>query len=86
MVLCRLAGVLVDASPRCWRRPGWARLPPAACCAGTPEAARRLRAKFADDGWDAPVLDRIVEVIDRRAKTLADIASPPSAPPRKINR
>lgn len=44
--------------------------------ANAPDAARRLRAEFADAGWDAPVLDRIIEVIDRRAKTLDEIASP----------
>lgn len=54
--------------------------------ANAPEAARRLRAEFADDGWDAPVLDRIIEVVDHRAKTLDVIASPPSRSPSKVTR
>jgi serine/threonine-protein kinase HipA len=41
-----------------------------------PDAAREVRATLADDGWDHPVLDMILEIIDRRARQLAEIAEP----------
>jgi serine/threonine-protein kinase HipA len=44
-----------------------------------PDAARIVRAALADDGWDDPVLDTILGVVDRRAAHLATIAAPRSA-------
>jgi serine/threonine-protein kinase HipA len=41
-----------------------------------PEAARYVRAALADDGWDHPVLDRILATVDDRARQLAAIARP----------
>lgn len=40
-----------------------------------PTVARQVRARFARDGWDAPVLDELVALIDRRAALLAEAAS-----------
>jgi hypothetical protein len=40
-----------------------------------------VRDEFADRGWNAPVLDRIVELVDARAKVLEEIAAPPPRPP-----
>jgi serine/threonine-protein kinase HipA len=44
-----------------------------------PRIARAVRDVFTDDGWDAPVLDRIIALIDDRAKILDDLATPPGA-------
>jgi serine/threonine-protein kinase HipA len=41
-----------------------------------PDAAREVRATLADDGWEHPVLDTILKIIDRRARQLAEIAGP----------
>jgi serine/threonine-protein kinase HipA len=41
-----------------------------------PELARAVRADFADAGWDAPVLDRVIALIDARAAILGEIATP----------
>ena len=41
-----------------------------------PEAARFARATLAQDGWDHPVLDAVLDIIDRRARQLAEIAGP----------
>jgi hypothetical protein len=37
-----------------------------------PGAARNVRQQLIDTGWDAPVLGRIVELIDERARWLLD--------------
>ncbi len=41
-----------------------------------PTAARTARAAMADTGWDAPVLERIVDIVDRRAEWLVDLTMP----------
>lgn len=41
-----------------------------------PEAARLARAVLAEDGWDHPVLDSVLAIVDRRAGQLAEIAGP----------
>jgi serine/threonine-protein kinase HipA len=43
---------------------------------GAPAAARDARATLAGDGWDAPVLGRIVEIVDRRAALLEAMTAP----------
>jgi serine/threonine-protein kinase HipA len=43
-----------------------------------PAAARQVREELQRDGWQAPVLDRIVEIVDRRAGWLADLTAPAS--------
>lgn len=48
--------------------------------AAAPFAAREARAALAGDGWDAPVLDRVVELVDRRAELLRDLTAPAPAP------
>jgi serine/threonine-protein kinase HipA len=45
--------------------------------AAAPRLARTVRDDFHDAGWDAPVLDRIVALIDTRAAMLDEIAAPP---------
>ncbi len=44
-----------------------------------PNAARTVRAALAEDGWDDPVLDTVLQVVDRRAAHLTELASPRSA-------
>ncbi len=44
-----------------------------------PAAARAVRAGLAADGWDHPVLDVVLETVDRRAAHLTELASPRSA-------
>jgi len=46
--------------------------------AAAPAAARETRAELARSGWDAPVLERIVEIVDERARWLADAAGAPA--------
>lgn len=46
-------------------------------------AARAARADLVSAGWDAPVLGRIVEIVDRRAARLAELAAPAPARPRQ---
>jgi len=41
-----------------------------------PNAVRAARAELAADGWDAPVLERVVGVVDQRASRLASLAAP----------
>lgn len=41
-----------------------------------PSAAREVRAILAEEGWDHPILDTVLDVIDRRARQLAEIAGP----------
>jgi hypothetical protein len=40
-----------------------------------PDAARVVRAALAEQGWDDPVLDTVLDVVDRRAAQLAALAS-----------
>lgn len=52
-----------------------------------PEAARLARAGLSEDGWDHPVLDAVLAIIDRRAAQLAEIAGPrPAKAPRRRSR
>jgi serine/threonine-protein kinase HipA len=48
--------------------------------AEAPAAVRQVRDDLAADGWDAPVLARVVEIVERRADLLTEIAA--SSPPR----
>jgi serine/threonine-protein kinase HipA len=48
-----------------------------------PDAARVVRATLAEDGWDDPVLDVVLDVVDRRAAHLISLASPRSANRRR---
>jgi serine/threonine-protein kinase HipA len=48
--------------------------------AEAPAAARQVRNVLAADGWDAPVLARVVEVVEQRADLLTEIAA--ARPPR----
>jgi serine/threonine-protein kinase HipA len=41
-----------------------------------PELARAVRADFHDAGWDAPVLEDVIALIDARAAILGEIAAP----------
>jgi serine/threonine-protein kinase HipA len=41
-----------------------------------PAAAREVRATLADEGWDHPILDTVLEIVDRRARQLTEIAGP----------
>ena len=43
--------------------------------AAAPAAAREIRAQFVTDGWDKPVLERIVAIVTRRAARLTALAS-----------
>lgn len=38
-----------------------------------PDAARAVRRRIAHDGWDHPILDRVLEVIDRRSERLSQL-------------
>jgi serine/threonine-protein kinase HipA len=40
-----------------------------------PATARRVRAEFEERGWDRPVIDRIVSIVDARAERLQRIAA-----------
>jgi hypothetical protein len=40
-----------------------------------PGAARNARQQLIDTGWDAPILGRIVELIDERARWLLDLTA-----------
>lgn len=42
----------------------------------TPSAAREVRAQLARDGWDAPIVDIIIGIVDQRAEWLHGIAKP----------
>ena len=44
--------------------------------AAAPAVARDVRAQFVADGWDKPVLERIVAIVIRRAARLTALASP----------
>lgn len=41
-----------------------------------PAQARRVREAFAADGWDAPVLGELLELVDQRAQLLIDATRP----------
>jgi serine/threonine-protein kinase HipA len=41
-----------------------------------PQAARKVRKQLAADGWDAPVLDTIIEIVDKRSGQLIDLTTP----------
>jgi hypothetical protein len=41
-----------------------------------PSAAREVRTQLAADGWDAPIFDVIIDIVDRRSGWLADLAAP----------
>jgi hypothetical protein len=41
-----------------------------------PFAAREVRTQLAADGWDAPIFDVIIDIVDRRSGWLADLAAP----------
>jgi len=41
-----------------------------------PTAARDERALLAEQGWDHPILDTVLDIVDRRAAQLAEIAGP----------
>jgi serine/threonine-protein kinase HipA len=56
----------------------------AAMARETPSAAREVRGALAADGWDDPVLDAVLDAIDRRAAQLAALASPRSASRRRV--
>ncbi len=58
------------------RPPGRRRL--RAMAADAPTAARETRSELARAGWGAPILDRIVEIVDERARWLADAAGTPA--------
>ncbi len=44
--------------------------------AAAPAAAQGMRARLVADGWDKPVLERVVAIVVRRAARLAALASP----------
>lgn len=44
--------------------------------ADAPAAARAAQAELVESSWDAPVLGRIVEIVDQRAAWLAELAAP----------
>ena len=44
-----------------------------------PRAARDARAALVAEGWDAPVLDRIVQIVEQRAGWLEDLSAPARA-------
>jgi serine/threonine-protein kinase HipA len=54
-----------------------------AMAAAAPAAARETRSEMARAGWEAPVLDRIVEIVEERARWLADAAAPPRSDARR---
>ncbi len=41
-----------------------------------PSAARKVRTELARDGWDAPIFDIIIAIVDRRAGWLRGLAAP----------
>jgi serine/threonine-protein kinase HipA len=46
-----------------------------AMAADAPAAARATRAEFERAGWGAPILERIVAIVEERARWLADVAA-----------
>ena len=52
------------------------RAPPSArACASGAHAARKVRRELAIDGWDAPILDTVIEIVDKRSGWLTDLAT-----------
>jgi len=51
-----------------------------------PGAAREAREQLIAADWDAPILERIVDLIDQRAQWMLDIAAPAAAAPRPSSR
>ncbi len=51
--------------------------------AAAPAAAHQARHDLADEGWDAPVLTRVVETVERRAARLLEIAAPAGRAPSR---
>lgn len=47
-----------------------------ALATAAPAAAREVRATLAAGGWDAPVLDRVVALVDERAEQLVALTAP----------
>ena len=45
--------------------------------AAAPGAARRVRGQLAEDGWDDPILETVIGIVDRRAAHLEQIARAP---------
>jgi serine/threonine-protein kinase HipA len=41
-----------------------------------PEAARKVRAELGAQGWDRPILESVIGIVDRRAAQLGALASP----------
>jgi serine/threonine-protein kinase HipA len=41
-----------------------------------PSAARKVRKQFGRDGWDASILDTIIDIVDQRAGWLSGLAAP----------
>lgn len=41
-----------------------------------PREAREARARFVADGWQAPVMDMVVEIVDQRAGRLEELTTP----------
>ena len=41
-----------------------------------PSAARTVRAALGSEGWEAPILDTIIEILDRRARRLRELTAP----------
>jgi len=48
--------------------------------AEAPAAARQARKELAADGWDAPALARVVEIVAQRSAWLVEIAASPPSP------
>jgi serine/threonine-protein kinase HipA len=67
-----LAGARLGAAP--------ARRRLAAMAREAPSAARAVRAELAAEGWDHPLLDRVLAIVDRRTRLLADVLGGPRAP------
>jgi serine/threonine-protein kinase HipA len=47
-----------------------------ALAAAAPAAARQARSRLVDEGWDTPVLTRVIETVEHRAALLREIAAP----------
>jgi hypothetical protein len=49
-----------------------------------PPAARAVRAQLGTQGWDATILDTIIDIVDRRARRLHELTGPaPSSRARR---
>jgi serine/threonine-protein kinase HipA len=54
-----------------------------ALAADAPGAAHAARAALVQAGWDVPVLDRVVKIVEQRAGWLAELAAPSAAAARR---